>query len=418
MYACGLGRPKLMKTTKPVEQSPQHQRSVSRYWLPRQVVLLSLVSFLNDVASDIVVPLIPIVLASLLAAGPAALGLVEGAADAVASLLKLWSGRRSDVLSGRRKGLVVGGYLLSNLARPLIALAGGWITVLVLRCVDRVGKGVRSAPRDAMIADFSPRDRVGLAFGFHRALDNMGAVLGGLIAAFTLAVWTTSLHTVLLASVLPGIACVLLIAFGIGEPAHASAAPRPALPPLSWRSLSHRMRRYLWVLALFTFARVSETFLVLRGYELGGGVVQLLLLWSALNAAKALAAYPGGMVSDRFGRQAVMLASWTAYAASFVLLAGMDTLAGLWSVTLFYGIFAGLSEGAERALIEDLGTAGERGTAFGWYYLMTGIAAVPAGVLFGLLWQHGGAASAFALAAAMALASALAIPLWVRAAPA
>lgn len=415
MPASGIAK---LNTIKPAQPSRQHQRSVSRYWLPRQVVLLSFVSFLNDVASNIVVPLIPIVLASLLAAGPAALGLVEGAAEAVAALLKLWSGRRSDLLSGRRKGLVVGGYLLSNLARPMIAFAGGWIGVLVLRCVDRVGKGVRSAPRDAMIADFSPRDRIGLAFGFHRALDNLGAVLGGLTAALALTAWTSNLRDVLLASVLPGVACVLLVAFGVGEPATPKAAPRPALPPLSWRSLSHRMRRCLWVLGLFTFARVSETFLVLRGYELGGGAVQLLLLWSALNAAKALAAYPGGMVSDRFGRQAVMLASWTAYAASFLFLAGLDTLAGLWSVTLFYGIFAGLSEGAERALIEDLGTAGERGTAFGWYYLVIGIAAVPAGVVFGLLWQYRGASSAFLLAAVMAAASALLIPLWVRAAPA
>jgi MFS family permease len=387
--------------------------AASRTWLPRQVLVLSVVSFLNDVASDIVIPLIPILLASLLASGPAVLGLVEGTADALAALLKLWSGRHSDRLAGRRKPLVVVGYLLSNIARPLMALASGWFAVLVLRSVDRVGKGIRSAPRDAMIADFAPRDRIGLAFGFHRALDNCGAVLGALVAALALSSFTTSLQTVLWVSALPGMACVLLMALAVGEPPKATAPERTRLPPLSWTALSPTMRRYLVVLALFTFARVSETFLVLRGYELGGSVVELLLLWSALNAAKALAAYPGGMLSDRIGRKAVMLASWTAFAASFYFLCRLDTMGALWAVTLLYGAFAGLSEGAERALIEDLGESRERGTAFGWYYLMTGIAAIPAGAAFGLLWQYAGPSMAFSFAAAMACASALLIPLWV-----
>ena len=403
-----------------VSAEQNKQTATKGGWLPRQVVLLSFVSFLNDVASDIVVPLIPILLASVLAGGPVVLGLIEGVAEAVAAFLKLWSGRHSDRPGSRRKPLVVAGYLLSNVARPLIGLAGGWITVLALRSVDRVGKGIRSAPRDAMIADFAPHDRVGLAFGFHRALDNAGAVLGGVVAALALAFLTDSLQAVLLFSALPGLACLLLIGVGVQESVTAGREVLPgreARPPLAWAALSSRMRRYLAVLGLFTFARVSETFLVLRGYELGGGVVELLLLWSGLNAAKAAGAYPGGMLSDRIGRRWVMIASWTAFAASFYALCRIETVAGLWGATVFYGLFTGMSEGAERALIRDLGTASERGTAFGWYYLMTGIAAIPAGLAFGLVWQHAGAALAFSFAAAVAAASALALLIWVPRAP-
>ncbi|MBI2960908.1 MAG: MFS transporter [Betaproteobacteria bacterium] len=391
---------------------PRRVRS-GKKTLPGAVIALGVVSFFNDVASDLVVPLLPIFLATVLGAGPAALGLIEGVAEAVASLLKLWAGRHSDTIGGRRKPLVVGGYALSNLARPLFALAAGWPFLLALRSIDRIGKGIRGAPRDAMIADWTPPEQTGIAFGLQRAFDNAGAVLGSLIAAAALAFWTSSLQTVLLASAIPGALCLLLLAFGVAEPPRHRPVSQP-LPPLRWRALSPLMRRYLLVLAGFTLARVSETFLVLRGYELGGSVVELLLLWSALNAAKSACAYAGGALSDRFGRRSVMLASWIAFAAGFYALCTLTSLSALWGATLFYGCFAGLSEGAERALIEDLGNKDERGTAFGWYYLMTGLAAIPAGVIFGLLWQFQSAAMAFSLAAAAAALSALLLLLWVR----
>lgn len=381
--------------------------------LPRAIVALALVSFLNDVASDIVIALMPIFVVTVLAAGPAALGLIEGVADAIASLLKLWAGRHSDQTGGRRKPLVVGGYLISNLARPLLALSSSWAAVLVLRSIDRIGKGIRSAPRDAMIADWSPPERTGFAFGLQRAFDNAGAVFGGLVAAVALAYWTSNLKTVLLLSAIPGTLCVLLLVFGVSEPLHHRSR-RQGLPPLRWSALSPVMRRYLLVLAGFTLARVSETFLVLRGYELGGTVIELLLLWSALNAAKSACAYAGGALSDRIGRRAVMVASWTAFAASFYALCALSDLVSLWAVTLAYGCFAGLCEGAERALIDDLGTKDERGTAFGWYYLMTGIASIPGGAIFGALWQFQSAAIAFSFAAAVASLSTLLLLLWVK----
>jgi MFS family permease len=378
--------------------------------LPRTVIVLGLVSFLNDVASDIVIPLIPIVLATVLAAGPVALGLVEGVADAVASFLRLWAGRHSDAALGRRKPLVVAGYALSNIARPLLALAGSWMTVLVLRSIDRVGKGIRSAPRDAWVADVTPRALVGKAFGVHRAFDNGGAVAGGLLAAAALAYFGTSLQTIILFSAIPGVLCLLLI-FAVRDVPTRTAPEK--LPPLRWSVLSPAMRRYLLVLGAFTFARVSETFLVLYGYGLGMSIVELLLLWSALNAVKAAGAYGGGVLSDRVGRKAVMLASWIGFAAAYYFVCRTGSAAGLWAVTLAYGALAGLSEGAERALIKELGREGEQGTAFGWYHLIVGIAAIPAGALFGSLWQLQSAAIAFSFAAAVAAASALLLWFWV-----
>ncbi len=379
--------------------------------LPRTVIALGLVSLLNDVASDIVIPLIPIVLATVLAAGPVALGLVEGVADAVASFLRLWAGRHSDVTLGRRKPLVIAGYALSNLARPLLALAGGWITVLVLRSIDRVGKGIRSAPRDAWVADVTPRELTGKAFGVHRAFDNAGAVGGGLLAAAAMAYAGTSLHNVILYSAVPGALCLLLI-LRVRDVPQRSAPEK--LPPLRWGALSGGMRRYLVVLGAFTFARVSETFLVLYGHGLGMSVVELLLLWSALNAMKSAGAYAGGVVSDRVGRKAVMLASWIGFALAYYFVCGTSTAAGLWTVTLFYGALEGLSEGAERALIKEFGREGEQGTAFGWYHLLVGVAAIPAGAIFGSLWQLGSAAIAFSFAGAVAAASALLLAFWVK----
>ena len=374
--------------------------------LPGTVWLLCLVSFFNDLASDMVIPLIPILLASVLAAGPVALGLIEGVAEAVASFLKLWAGRHSDEASGRRKRLAVAGYFLSNAARPLLAFAGHWASALLLRAVDRVGKGVRSAPRDAMLADMVDPALRGAASGLHRAFDNAGAVLGALAAAAVLYWLGTDLELVILASVAPGIAAVLLM-LAVPEPAqHIAAEP---LPPLRWAALGPAMRRILAVLGMFTFARVSDTFIVLFGYQMGIGTIELLLLWAVLNLMKVLSAYAGGSWSDRIPRRNVVAISWAAWALGFWFLCGVESASGLWLVTLYAGAAAGLGEGAERALIRDFASPEEAGTAFGWYYCLIGLASIPAGLAFGALWQFGSAALAFSFAGAIAALSALAI---------
>jgi MFS family permease len=397
----------------PDENSPAREK------LPRTVVVLGLVSFFNDFASDIVIPLIPILLATVLGAGPLALGLIEGVADAGASLLRLWSGRHSDALSGRRKGLALAGYTLSNIARPMVGLAGSWPMVLLLRSIDRMGKGLRSAPRDALVVDATPAHMRGYAFGFHRALDNGGAVAGSLVAATALAWSGMSLAEVILWSAVPGFLAVLLLGVGVNEKkdekftvARNSPAVPTTLPPLRWPVLSLQMRRYLLVLMLFTFARASETFILLFGHQLGAGVVELLLLWSALNLAKASTSTLGGRLADSMGRGTSMLIGWLGFSLSFLLLAVVDDGIGLWTVSVFYGLLAGMSEGADRAIISDHAQPRERGTAFGWYYLMTGIAAIPAGLLFGSIWQFQNSAAAFLFVGTLGACATLLLRTW------
>ncbi|PSJ17265.1 MFS transporter [Nitrosomonas supralitoralis] len=394
---------------------PNHVNLSVAKKLPQTVVVLGLVSFFNDFASDIVVPLIPILLATVFAAGPVALGLIEGVADALASFLKLWSGRHTDMKSGRRKGLVLTGYMLSNLARPLLGLAGSWVTVLLLRSVDRVGKGLRSAPRDAMVADATPSHIRGYAFGFHRALDNAGAVAGGLTAAAVLAWSDLSLSEVILWSAVPGFAAIVLLGAGIKEKKGDRIPPEKlqrTLSPLRWSALSVPMQHYLWVLMLFTFARASETFILLFGHELGISVVELLLLWSALNLAKAITSTQGGQLANHFGRGALILIGWSALAISFLAISQITTSIGLWMISICYGLFMGMSEGAERALISDYASPDERGTAFGWYHLVSGIAAIPSGLLFGVIWHVYNAAAAFIFASVLAFLAIVLLRVW------
>jgi len=372
--------------------------------LPRTVIALGMVSLFNDLASEIVVPLIPILLTGALGAGPVALGIIEGVADAVAAFLKLWSGRRSDALGGRRKGLTLAGYLLSNLARPLLGLAGSWATVLFLRSVDRVGKGLRTAPRDALIADATPVKLRGYAYGVNRALDNAGAVGGSVLAAAVLSWSHIGLAQMILLSAIPGFVAVLLLAIGVKEtPAAVPLASEPT--SLTFGALSERMRRYLTAVGVFTLARASETFILLLGHERGAAVVELLLLWAALSFAKAATSTLGGRIADRVSRGAVVAMSWSAFALSFALFALFSGQRALWLITVAYGLFAGLGEGAERAVISDFAAERERGTAFGWYNLVLGLAAIPAGLLFGGLWHYAGAPVAFLTAAGLALLS-------------
>ncbi len=393
-------------------RQPNRSRKMKRR-LPAGVITLGFVSFCNDVASEMVVPLIPILLTTVLGAGPVALGLIEGIADAVAAVLKLWAGRHSDWLGGRRKALALLGYLLSNAARPLMALAGHWAGLLALRTTDRIGKGLRTAPRDALLADLTPTPIRGLAYGFHRALDNAGAVCGSLLAAFAFAYTPLHLKDVVLWSAVPGMLAVVLLAVGVREPSRAAHASADRLPPLRWGALPASMRRYLVALAVFTFARASEIFLILRGHELGMGVIELLLLWSAWNLAKAATASYGGLLSDRLGRARLIVIGWGTFACAFGLLAMVTTPHWFWLVTIVFGLGAGLAEGPERALVGDLAPTTARGTTFGWYHVVIGLTSIPAGLLFGTLWAVLGATFAFGYAAVLAAAALALMQFWV-----
>ena len=380
--------------------------------IPSTVIVLGFVSFFNDLASDMVIPLIPLLLATEFASGPMMLGLIEGVADALASFMKLWSGRFSDRMGGRRKGLALTGYVISNSVRPFFGAVSGWVGLLVLRSVDRFGKGIRSAPRDALVADVTPPALRGVAFGFHRALDNAGAVGGALLAAAVIGWSTLSLREVIAWSAVPGCIGVLLLWWWVKEP-QVVARPLTAAPSLQWNALSRTLRQYLLLLAWFTFARVSETFIVLFGHGLGMSIVSLLLLWAFFNLAKSLASWWGGKAALRLGKERVMAISWIAYAATFVALSMTTTPLMLWTVTLVYGIFAGLGEGIERAVIGDFAAPTERGTAYGWYNMMLGLSAIPAGLIFGGLWQFFGASYAFSFAGFVALVAALVLHIYV-----
>lgn len=319
--------------------------------------------------------------------------------------MKLWSGGRSD--GRRRKPWVLGGYLLSNLVRPFFGLAGHWVALVCLRAIDRVGKGLRSAPRDALVADATPSAMRGAAYGFHRAMDNGGACFGALIASAAVAWGGLALPEVMLWSAAPGLLGVILIAVVLRELPHARASVGPRARP-DWRALPRVLQRYLGLVALFGFARVSETFVMWRGHELGCGTAGLLLLWALMSLAKSTTALLGGHIADRIGPLAMLRLGWLALALGYALLALVGTRYSLWLAGAAFGLLAGLSEGVERALVGALAPVASRGLAFGWYHLLSGAVAIPAGVLFGAVWGEGGAGFAFTLVALVALACAAA----------
>jgi MFS family permease len=368
-------------------------------------VVLGLVSFWNDTASEMVTPLLPVFLTATLGAGPAIVGLVEGIAEATASVLKLVSGRLADRGWGA-KGLVLGGYGLSNAARPLIAFAPGWGVVLGLRFADRIGKGVRTAPRDAWIAAASADDRQGVAFGFQRALDHAGAMVGPL-AAFALLASGVALRDVFAWSIVPGVAVLALLLFGLPRP---ERAPRPAAPPpLRWSALEARLRALVVAAGALALAAVPEAFLVLWARERGLDLAFVPLLWAAASAVKAGVAGAAGALSDRLGRLPVVLGGWSARVLVLLALAAASDGPGLtWALFLAWAAAIASTEGAERALLGGLAPTAQRATAFGLYHLTAGVAALPGAVLFGAVWEAFGAPVAFGMAAALtALAGAV-----------
>ncbi len=383
--------------------------------IPKPVLLFAAVSFLNEVSAQMVTPLIPILLASVLAAGPIALGLVEGLADAVAATLKLWSGRRADVYPQQRKPLVVLGYGLAAFSRPLMALAGSWMAVAVLRSADRLGKGIRGAPRDAILSDATPPAQRGQMYGLNRAMDYAGAVIGTLLAAAALSWSGLSITQVIALSAVPGVA-VLIVLMLLPAPASSVVAAQSvpiALKPLSWRGIPPSLQQYLQVLALFCFAKASEAFIILRGHELGMQPVTLLLLWAWLAALQTLTAYVGAPLADRMSKRSLTLFNWVTLAVGYAGLAMVGSQAALWIAVSVYGLLSGISEGVERSLVSELAPETEKGTAFGWYYMTTGVAAIPSGLVFGLLWSWAGSEAAFGMAAAVALISAA----WLKSRP-
>jgi MFS family permease len=372
--------------------------------LPPQVIILGLVSLLNDAASEMIYPLLPIFLTATLGATPLMVGIIEGAADALASILKLFAGTWSDKL-GRRKPLVASGYALAAASRALIGAATGWTAVLAARLIDRTGKGIRSAPRDALIADVTDVSQRGRAFGFHRALDHTGAIIGPLLAVLLLSGLHFEMRTMFFLAVIPGVIGVVLILFGIRE---KIAAADDAIP-LDGAPLDRRFRRVMVAIALFALANSSDAFLILQAHAAGVSVAMLPLLWAAHHVVKSLFSTQAGALSDRVGRRKMLAAGWISYAIIYALFPLAQSLPAFIALFVAYAIPFTLTEGAERALISDLVPAVSRGKGFGIYYLVTGMGVLAGSTLFGLLYQNVSAPAAFMTGGALAVTAAVAL---------
>ncbi|HEU4557283.1 MAG TPA: MFS transporter [Longimicrobium sp.] len=373
------------------------------------VLWLSVVSFLNDAAREMIYPLLPLFLAGTLRAGPAFLGIVEGIADAVASFLKLASGMIADRF-GKRTRLVAWGYGIASVGRPLIAVAGAAWQVLAIRIADRVGKGLRTAPRDALLADSVPPDQRGTAFGIHRAADHAGAVIGPLIASALLLIWPGKLRLVFALALIPGLLTLAVVLWKIRDPAPQPVVSRDAKPgPVLARpgALGPALPRYLGVVVLFALGNSSDAFLLLRARELGVAVALIPVLWSALHVSKMVWSIVGGRLSDRVGPRAAIVAGWLVFAAVYAGFAMAYAQWHAWALFAVYGLFFGLTEAPEKALVAQMAPAGLRGSAFGWYHASVGVAALVSSIVFGAVWTACGGPTAFLMGGAIALAAAV-----------
>ncbi len=378
--------------------------------LPRTIWLLGFISFFNDTASELVYPLVPVYLATVLHAGPRALGIIEGVAEASGSVLKLLGGVLSD-RSRKTKPWVVGGYAVSAVARPLFTFVASWPMLIALRFADKVGKGLRSSPRDALLAHSISSDRRGLAFGVHRAMDNLGAVIGPLVAAALLAA-EVPLRNVFLWASLGGVAAVAG-ALMVREPARDVPAARPKFS-LTLVGMPPVFKRYLLVLALFTLGNSSNMFLLLRARESGLTDAQVPLLWALVAFTASVFSTPLSALSDRVGRKQLIIGGWVVYAAFYLLMGLNGHSAAIWPLFAVYGLFMALTEGAEKAFVADLAPKAMLGTAFGWFNLVSGLLLLPASLLFGFVWEQVSAEAAFAFSATCAVAASALLGWWVK----
>ena len=398
--------------------------------LPRPVWLVSWTSFFTDTASEAVYPIMPLYLTRVLGGTAMAIGIIEGAAEALNSLLKILSGRISDHCRSR-KPFVIAGYSVSTAARPLVALASSWPQVLLVRLADRVGKGIRTAPRDALLAAWAEPSTRGYVFGLHRAMDHAGAVVGPLLASLFLWCYPEHYRALFALTLIPGVIAVLMLlpVPEAAEPPPAVAQDRgaggsvvaqdrsaggavvaqdfsPANQHAVGPDLDSGFYRYLGVVLLFSLGNSTDAFLLLRLSDVGVGAAWIPIAWAALHVVKATASPIGGHLSDRLSRRGIIATGWLVYAAVYGGFAMATSKPALVTLFLLYGVYYGLTEGVEKAVVADLAPADARGAAFGAYHAVIGIGALAASLLFGLIWKAAGAPVAFATGAALALVSA------------
>jgi len=371
------------------------------------IIILGLTSFFTDIASEMVYPLVPFFLTLKLGASPAIMGLIEGIAESLASLLKVFAGYISDRLKNR-KGLTIVGYASSAVGKVLLVVANAWGMVLGARVVDRLGKGIRTAPRDALIADSSAEGQRGTSFGLHRAMDTGGAVIGVLLAYFFFTRFTGDYARVFLWSLLPAAIGVLLLIFvREAKPKEGKAA---TLPSLRWNVLPRKLQLFLVVALIFTLGNSSNTFLLLRAQNLGFTPATAILLYLVYNLVYGLVSYPAGKLSDRIGRKRLLVAGYAFYGLvylGFALVSAPSQARILWALFGLYGLYIGFTEGVEKALVTDLAPTNLRATAIGLHATIVGIGLFPASFIAGQLWGRLGPAAAFYFGGGMGLVAAV-----------
>jgi MFS family permease len=375
--------------------------------LPPLVKRLGWVSFFTDAASEMIYPLLPAFLATL-GGGAVALGMMEGIAEAISAWVKRKAGTASD-LRGSRKPFVVAGYTIASLARPVMSVAWAPWQIVLLRAIDRTGKGLRSAPRDALVAEAVVEERRGAAFGFHRMMDNAGATLGALLGFALLEGLHLEIRCVFALSIVPALFAVFLVARLREEKQSAAATVRSnevlvPLPPA--------VGRYLAPVFVFTLGGAADSFLLLRIHERGLAAGWLPIVWLSLNLAKAVTNVPGGRLADRFGRRRTLAVAWALYAVTYGALGFVSSVPAIWGTVVLYGLYYGLSEGGEKAYLSELAPKEAQGRAFGTLYAVTGLGVLPANALFGALYAVD-ARAAFLTAGAFAAAG-LAVMMTVR----
>lgn len=375
------------------------------FWttLPRTVFVLGLVSFFTDVSSEMIYPLLPVFLSTVLGASPLVLGTIEGFAELTAAGMKylsgVWTDRRRE-----RKPMIVWGYSVSSLVRPLIGIAGSWPLVFLIRIFDRIGKGVRSSPRDALIADSTPQEKRGAAFGFHRAMDHAGAVVGPILASVLLFIPGMQLRWVFLLAAVPGAIAVAVLVFGVREMSRVVVDDvQPRLSLTGWHELSRDFKIYLGAVLIFMLGNSSDAFLLMRLSEVGVNSSVIALLWSVHHVVKMAATFWGGRWSDRVGARKMIVAGWIFYSIVYILFAFVQSADALICLFIVYGIYYGLVEPAEKSLVVDLAPRMLTGTAFGYYHLISGISLLPASLVFGWIWKQAGASAAFTFGALLSI---------------
>ncbi len=368
--------------------------------LPRNVKVLGWASCLNDIASEMIFPLLPQFLLTVLGGNRFLLGIIEGVADTVASLLKLWSGALSDRLS-RRKGLVLWGYSLAAVIRPLIGIMTAPWQLFFARTGDRIGKGIRTAPRDALIADSIAPEYRGSAFGFHRAMDHLGAAIGPLLATAFLWIWPNQLRAMFLLTVLPGVFVVGLLMWKLQETPRTT--PGTDRFQITLKPFGKNFRLFLLALIIFTLGNSSDAFLLVRAGELGVPTTFLPMLWFTFHVVKSYGNVLAGRLVDRVGPRIPLVTGWLLYAVVYIAFAYATASWQVWGLFVVYGVFYSLTEPAEKTWVANLVGPDQRGLAFGWFNFAIGISALPSSLIFGAIYEWYGPLAAFGWGAGLAL---------------